>query len=46
MHRPNMTHVPTRPSAGSAKWKSPSQLRAMLPRPIARSASFSGPCGP
>ena len=40
-----MTHVPTRPSAGSAKSKSPSQPRDTLSSPTASSASLSGPAG-
>ena len=43
--RPNIAQVPMRPTAGSAQSKSPSQPRVMLPRPMVRRNSFSGPAG-
>ena len=41
--RPDITHVPTKPTAGSAQVKSPSHGRASEPSPTARSARFSDP---
>ena len=40
-----MIQVPTRPSAGSAHVKSPSQPRETESSPTASSASLSGPFG-
>ena len=43
--RPNVIHVPIRPTAGSAHSKSPSHDFVTKPRPIVRRNSLSGPDG-
>ena len=44
-HRPIVTQVPMKPTAGSATPKSPSQACFRPSRPTLPSSVFSGPCG-
>ena len=46
MHSPLMAQVPTTPTAGSAKVKSPSHARVTDPRPTADNAWFTSPSVP